>query len=121
MALSNKTDPRHAERQLTAWLSTRLEDANEVRVHDAHVPTAGGLSAETLLFEASWVQSGKPRTRSLAARVQPSGHAVFPAYDLAKEFRVLAALGCAGVPVPEALRPEQDHPTLGGKLLVLAR
>jgi aminoglycoside phosphotransferase (APT) family kinase protein len=119
MALSNKTDPRHAERQLTAWLSTRLQDANDVRVHDAHVPTAGGLSAETVLFEVSWTQSGKPRTRSLAARVQPSGDAVFPAYDFATEFRVLAALGCAGMPVPEVLWHEPDRSVLGGEFIVM--
>jgi aminoglycoside phosphotransferase (APT) family kinase protein len=119
MALSNTTDPRHAERQLTAWLSAKLEDANDVRVHGARVPTAGGLSAETVLLEASWTHSGEQRTRSLAARVQPSGDAVFPTYDFATEFRVLAALGCAGVPVPEVLWHEQDHSVLGGEFIVM--
>jgi aminoglycoside phosphotransferase (APT) family kinase protein len=119
MALSNKTDPAHAERQLTTWLSTRLEDSRDVRVHDARVPAAGGLSAETVLFEASWTQSGRQWTRSLAARVQPSGDAVFPTYDFATEFRVLAALGCAGVPVPEVLWHERDRAVLGGEFIVM--
>jgi aminoglycoside phosphotransferase (APT) family kinase protein len=119
MALSNMTDPAHAERQLTTWLSARLEDSSDVRVHDARVPAAGGLSAETVLFEASWTQSGRQRTRSLAARLQPSGDAVFPTYDFATEFRVLAALGCAGVPVPEVLWHERDRAVLGGEFIVM--
>jgi aminoglycoside phosphotransferase (APT) family kinase protein len=119
MALSNQTDPRYAERQLSSWLATKLDKAESVDVFGARVPTAGGLSAETILFEASWVQSGRSRSRRLAARLQPSGEAVFPRYDFRSEFRVLAALGCAGLPVPEVLWHEQDPSVLGGEFIVM--
>jgi aminoglycoside phosphotransferase (APT) family kinase protein len=119
MALSNQTDPRLAERQLTSWLASKLEDARNVRVSDARVPTAGGLSAETVLFDATWVEPGGSRSRRLAARVQPSGDAVFPTYDFRAEFRVLAALGGAGVAVPEVLWHERDPSVLGGEFIVM--
>jgi aminoglycoside phosphotransferase (APT) family kinase protein len=119
MALSNQTDPRYAERQLTSWLASKVGNAEEVRVFDARVPTAGGLSAETVLFEASWLESGQQRSRRLAARVQPTGDAVFPRYDFRSEFRVLAALGCAGLPVPEVLWHEHDPSVLGSQFIVM--
>jgi aminoglycoside phosphotransferase (APT) family kinase protein len=119
MALSNQTDPRLAERQLTSWLAGKLEDARDVRVSNARVPTAGGLSAETVLFDATWVQAGGPRSRRLAARVQPSGDAVFPTYDFRSEFRILAALGGAGLAVPEVLWHERDPSVLGGEFIVM--
>lgn len=119
MALSNQTDPRYAERQLRSWLATRIDNVQDIEVFGARVPTAGGLSAETILFEASWVESGRPKARRLAARVQPAGEAVFPSYDFRSEFRVLAALGCAGLPVPEVLWHEQDPSVLGGEFIVM--
>jgi aminoglycoside phosphotransferase (APT) family kinase protein len=121
MALSNKTNPEQAERLLTTWLAAKLPAAQDVRVFDAAVPSAAGLSAETILFDASWRENGATRTRSLAARVRPTGAAVFPHYDFASEFRVLRALGAAGLPVPEALWYEPDESVLGGSFIVMER
>ena len=50
MALSNQTDPAHAERVLSTWLSGRL--GRDVSVTGVEVPSAAGLSAETILFSA---------------------------------------------------------------------
>jgi aminoglycoside phosphotransferase (APT) family kinase protein len=119
MALSNQTDPKLAERQLTDWLATKLGDARDVRVSGARVPTAAGLSAETILFDAGWVDSGGSRARRLAARVQPSGEAVFPSYDFEAEFRVMTVLGEAGLAVPEVLWHERDRSILGGEFIVM--
>jgi aminoglycoside phosphotransferase (APT) family kinase protein len=121
MALSNQTDPQHAERQLTAWLATKLPAAQDVRVFDAQVPSDAGLSAETILFEASWRENGYERRRSLVARVRPNGASVFPEYDFEAEFRVIEALGRAGLPVPEALWYEPDASLLGGEFIVMER
>jgi aminoglycoside phosphotransferase (APT) family kinase protein len=121
MALSNQTDPKQAESRLTAWLETKLPGAQDVRVFGAQVPQHAGLSAETILFEASWTQDGTERHRNLVARVRPTGAAVFPDYDFEAEFRVIDALGRAGLPVPEALWYEQDTTVLGGEFIVMER
>jgi aminoglycoside phosphotransferase (APT) family kinase protein len=44
---------------------------------------------------------------------------VFPSYDLHTEYRVVAALGCAGLPVPEVLWHERERSVLGGEFIVM--
>jgi aminoglycoside phosphotransferase (APT) family kinase protein len=121
MALSNKTNPEQAERQLTTWLSAKLPNATGVQVSDAHVPADAGLSAETILFTAAWTEDGESHRRELVARVRPSGAAVFPTYDFEAEFRVIDALHRAGLPTPEALWYEPDDSLLGGEFIVMER
>src|SRR3954468_4885485 len=111
MALSNQTDPAHAERVLSTWLSGRL--GRDVTVTGVEVPSAAGLSAETILFSADG--------RELVARVRPSGAAVFPDYDFEAEYRVLEAVGRSGVAVPEVLWFEPDSSLLGGEFFVMER
>src|SRR5690349_13138780 len=119
MALSNQSDPKQAEQTLTTWLAGKLPGAENVRVHDLVIPADAGLSAETMLFTASWTEGGEEKTRELVARVRPQGAAVFPDYDFPAEFNVIAALGKAGLPVPEALWHEPDGSLLGGEFIVM--
>jgi aminoglycoside phosphotransferase (APT) family kinase protein len=121
MALSNQTDPKQAEEALTAWLAGKLPEAQDVRVFDLEIPADAGLSAETMLFEASWTENGEEKSRKLVARVRPTGAAVFPNYDFPAEFRVIEALGKTGMPVPEALWHETDPSLLGGEFIVMER
>src|SRR3954468_24669397 len=111
MALSNQTDPAHAERVLGTWLAEKL--GRDVSVTGVEIPSAAGLSAETILFSADG--------RELVARVRPAGAAVFPDYDFEAEFRVLEAVGRSGVPVPEVLWYEPDASLLGGEFFVMER
>jgi aminoglycoside phosphotransferase (APT) family kinase protein len=122
MALSNKTDPQTAERQLTAWLQAKLPATPDLAVINAVVPPDAGLSTETILFDAVWREGGDRRTRSLVARVEPTGDAVFPSYDLAAEYRVIRTLGeHTSVPVPDVLWHEPDASVLGAPFLVMER
>lgn len=120
MALSNQTDPQQAASALGAWLSSKLDA--QVDVVDAVIPADAGLSTETILFEARWDEGGAPQCRRLVARVQPTGDAVFPSYDLASEARLLGALGSeAEVPVPRVFDHEPDAGVLGAPFLVMDR
>jgi aminoglycoside phosphotransferase (APT) family kinase protein len=122
MALSNQTDPKQAERALTDWLAGRLPEAEHVHVSGAVVPADAGLSTETILFDASWREGASEQRRGLVARVEPSGPAVFPSYDLGAEARVLEALGStSGVPVPAVFAHEPDPSFLGAPFLVMER
>src|SRR3954454_17365062 len=111
MALSNQTNPEQAQRVLSAWVSQKL--GRDVSVTGVEIPSAAGLSAETILFCADG--------RELVARVRPSGAAVFPDYDFEAQFRVLEAVGRSGVPVPEVLWFEPDAELLGGEFFVMER
>jgi aminoglycoside phosphotransferase (APT) family kinase protein len=122
MALSNKTDPVEAERRLTEWLGRKLPDADEVRVHGVEVPSASGLSTETILFGASWRSDAVQHDERLVARVEPSGPAVFPSYDLETEFKVIKAVGeQTNVPAPKVLWHEGDPSVLGAPFVVMER
>ena len=120
MALINKTSTVNAARSLKNWLATKLGDCSEIDVTNVKLPTDSGLSAETLLFDTTWIKNGKIEKQTLVARVQPSGEGAFPKYDLESEFAVLRALGQhTPVPVPQVLWYEGDNSILGAPFFVM--
>lgn len=122
MALKNTIDPHKAERTLSRWLATRLPGAEGIAVSGVRIPSSSGLSAETVMFDASWRENGAERHEGLVARVQPSGPAVFPSYHLDVEFAVMKALGeNTAVPVPKTYWQDDDPSVLGAPFLVMQR
>lgn len=122
MALKNVIDTAAVTAGLERWWATKIAGAKDVQVTNLSVPESAGLSNETVLFDASWTRDGATSTRSLVARVQPTGPGVFPRYDLAKEARVISALGeHTGVPVPNVYAYEPDPTVFGSPFLVMAR
>ncbi len=123
MALSNKTDPQAATRNLTAWLAAKLDGARGVGVSSLQIPSASGLSYETILFDASWRDTaGSERHERLVARVQPIGSGVFPEKTLETEYRVMKALGeHTTVPVPHVRWMDHDASVLGAPFAVMGR
>ena len=121
MALKNTTDPVAAAKALEGWLATKLPDATDIEVTNVTTPSAAGLSAETILFDAAWTTGGARETHELVARVAPSTPGVFPKFDLPKEFAVVDALAATDVPVPKAWWIEEDESVFGGQFLVLDR
>ena len=122
MALANTIDAAQAAQNLSQWLTTKVTGASDVEVTDVSVPSASGLSTETVLFRASWIEGGSTRTQGMVARVQPQGPGVFPAYDLTKEAAVMAALAeHTDVPAPHVLFTEDDPGVLGAPFLVMER
>ncbi|MGE4426652.1 MAG: phosphotransferase family protein [Solirubrobacteraceae bacterium] len=122
MALANQTDPQQAAASLTGWLQTKLPDATDVTVTDVEIPQASGMSNETIMFAASWAADGRDEAGRFVARVAPTGEAIFPQADLAREFRVLDALGRhTDVPVPKVWWVEEDTSVLGAPFVVMSR
>jgi aminoglycoside phosphotransferase (APT) family kinase protein len=126
MALKNSLEPTTvAERLAVALrrhLGPHLEGAADARVEAVEIPSANGMSNETVLFDATWDGPGGPRRERLAARVQPSGPAVFPRYDLGLEYAVMSTLAeHTDVPVPRMFFHEPDAGLLGAPFLVMAR
>jgi len=122
MALKNIIDTDLAAKRLADCLSSKQPGAQDITVTDVHVPGAGGLSNETVLFTASWRDDGGEHTRGMVARVQPDGPGVFPDYDLRKEAAVIAALADnSPVPVPQVYFFEEDPSVFGAPFLVMQR
>ena len=122
MALKNIIDTELAAKRLADWLASKQPDAQGTTVTDVHVPGAGGLSNETVLFTAHWRDGGGEHTEGMVARVQPDGPGVFPDYDLRKEAAVISALAeHSAVPVPQVYFFEKDPAVFGSPFLVMQR
>lgn len=122
MALKNRIDTQLAGANLSTWLATKIPDAQNVSVTDVQIPSAGGLSNETVLFTASWRKDGVEHTQGMVARVQPDGPGVFPTYDLHKEATVIRALADhTPVPAPKIFFYEEDASVFGSPFLVMER
>ncbi len=82
------------------------------------------MSSETVLFDATWNESGRGGTRSLVARLAPEDSAVpvFPRYDLDRQARVIRLVGeRTDVPVPRVRWFEPDPTPLGSPFIVMDR
>lgn len=121
MALHNRLDPGRIGPALQRWLTPRLPAATGVTVSDVTVPRASGLSCETVLFTADWLQDGVPARRRFVARVAPDdGTGLFPHYRLDIEARIMRALAeHTPVPAPRVVGIELDPAALGGRFLVM--
>ena len=80
MAIARQRDPELVRAGLAAWLR---EPVGELTL-----PTTGGLSSDTYMFEA---ESGP-----MVARMAPPGDGLFPRYDLEMQARIMQALGADG-------------------------
>jgi aminoglycoside phosphotransferase (APT) family kinase protein len=121
MALLNRLDAERIGPALQCWLAPRLPAATAVRVCEVAVPRASGLSCETALFQAQWLQDGTPVRRRFVARVAPAdGTGLFPRYRLGTEARLMQALAeHTPVPTPRVVGVELDPGVLGGRFVVM--
>ena len=117
-------DPAALRDGLQAWLATKLPAGSGPQVGEIATTSATGMSSETLLFDASWNESGAQRTERLVARLAPSldDAPVFPSYDLRRQFRTISLVGeLTDVPVPAMWWAEDDPDVLGTPFFVMGR
>jgi len=74
-----------------------------------------GLSSQSYRVEAE--TSDGPATWVM--RVEPE-YGVIPPYDIAREYRLLADVGAAGLPVPSVLHLEEDASVVGGRFILMS-
>jgi hypothetical protein len=117
MALKNTLDPAAVGEKLATWLPSALDVAGPVAVTNLEIPTASGMSSETVLLDAS---DGNT-TRGLVVRVPPE-IGLFPDYDIAREARVMTALATnSDAPVPKVVAHESTGEVLGSEFLLVER
>jgi len=111
-----------ARANLERWLRGKLPGASELAVSELVAPQSSGFSNETLLFELSCVESGRHRKESLVVRIQPTGFAVFPEYDMRLQYDCMRLLANTSVPVPRVLWLETgDTSVVGAPFYVMGR
>jgi aminoglycoside phosphotransferase (APT) family kinase protein len=114
-------DPEEIAGRLTVWLATRLPGARAV---DVTVPASNGMSSETLLFDIEHPRRLQPPFRACALRLaaDPSAYAVFPVYDMVRQYRTMRLVAQhTDVPVPRVLWLEEDPGPLGAPFFVMQR
>jgi aminoglycoside phosphotransferase (APT) family kinase protein len=126
VAFKNTIDPEQARAALTRWIASNMPGAESVEVSGVTIPTASGMSCQTVLLEADWVENGAPQHHRLVARVAPhpdeKSLKLFPEYDLEIEARIMQALhDKTDVPAPNVLFSETDPSVLGGPFLIMER
>lgn len=107
--------------QLTAWLQRKLPNATAVCVGEITLPSGSGFSNETLLIDASWRDGEGVVDAKLVARVKPTAYAIFPEYDLHRQYRTMELLAPTGIPVPRMRWYEDDASVLGQPFYVMDR
>ncbi|MFW0791158.1 phosphotransferase family protein [Gordonia sp. CPCC 205333] len=115
---SSRRDPELLREAITAWLATKVD--GDAWVTDVQIPSANGMSSETILIDADWAG----RSHHLVARIapQPDSDPVFPHYDLDRQFRVIAHVAAAtDVPVPALYWSEPEPGFLGAPFFVMGR
>ncbi len=118
--LSQRRDLTALHTNLTRWLASRLDGAEQVTVSELTAPSAG-FSNETLLADVSYRRAGATHTEPLVFRLMPSEFAVFPEYDLARQCRVMQCLESTDIPVPRVRWLVEDERVLGSKFFVMDR
>ncbi len=114
----SQRDPEWLRDRLNSWIKTKAGATAEVTA--VELPSANGMSSETLLVDA--VVEGRPER--LVARVAPlaSSNPVFPAYDLPGQFRLIGHLAATtDVPLPRLWWSEPDPEPLGAPFFVMSR
>jgi aminoglycoside phosphotransferase (APT) family kinase protein len=121
MPIPQARDVDVTRKQLTAWLQRKMPHAADVAIGEIGLPSGSGFSNETLLIDASWREGGAPASARLVGRVKPTAYAIFPEYDLHKQYRVMEILGATPVPVPRMRWYEDDASVLGQPFYVMDR
>lgn len=119
---------------LAEWLATKLGPGASPEITEIAAPSGSGMSSETLLVDASWIDAdggvgvdAGARERCvhrLVVRVapEPTSVPVFPTYDLVRQFETMRLVAQhSDVAVPNALWVEADPTVLGGEFFVMER
>jgi aminoglycoside phosphotransferase (APT) family kinase protein len=122
MALKNTLDLADVNRRLSTWLPGVLGVDGPVEITGLDFPEASGMSSQTVLFEAIVGDGDARAERGFVVRVPPTGEAVFPDYDIAREARVMSVLANAtDVAVPNVITHETTGDVLGTEFLLMDR
>ena len=107
---------------LAAWLVERMPAASGLTIKDLSYPLGAGLSNETILFEASWLENGEQRQDGFVLRLSPEEYRVHMDLNFKGQFDLHRNLQAAAiVPVPEVLWFDDNASLFGAPFFVMKR
>ena len=117
---SRQVDLSEMQPRLLAWLQGKMPQAQDLAISAVERPGVG-MSSETYLFNLSWQEAGQQEREGLVIRYGPQSYPVFPEYDLAKQFRIMQALGSTDVPVPTVYWLEESQEAIGTPFYLMGK
>ncbi|WP_206050828.1 phosphotransferase family protein [Nocardioides speluncae] len=117
---THSRDPLDLVERLRKWLAERLGSDGPVAVSEVRAPAGSGMSSVTVLFRANYRAHGVDHASELVLRLPPddAGFAVFPDYDLRRQYDAMAA-AAPYAPVPPLVGIEDSTDLLGAPFLVM--
>jgi aminoglycoside phosphotransferase (APT) family kinase protein len=106
--------------RLSAWLSTQISDADDVRVEGLD-RVEFGHSAEMMVLTIVTQRDGLEERQDVVLRLRPPPPALLEPYDLKRQFDILQALEHTPVRVPRALWLEASGEVLGCEFFIMER
>ncbi|MFC4595824.1 phosphotransferase family protein [Sphingobium tyrosinilyticum] len=107
---------------LTAWLGKQMPQARDVAIQNLDYPRGAGMSHETILFDASWIEDGVPRSRGMVVRIKPLRNTVFLDDLFDRQYQIMQLMHDTGlVRVAEPLWFEEDAALLGAAFFVMEK
>jgi len=108
--------------QLAGWLGKQMPQAHDIAIGNLSYPSGAGMSHETILFDASWSEGGRPLTQGMVARVKPVANMVFPDDLFDSQYRIMRLMHeRQHVPVAEPLWLEHDAAVIGAPFFVMKK
>jgi aminoglycoside phosphotransferase (APT) family kinase protein len=110
--------------RLTAWLATVLPEGADPTVVLHTSVQENGLSSETVLLDATWIEGDQRRLGEYVARVAPAAAdlPVFERYALQDQYDVIRIVGeTTDVPVPKVRWMEPTGDVLGTPFFLMDR
>ena len=107
---------------LSEWLAAHMHGAEAIQLSDLHYPLGAGLSHETILFDAQWLEHGLARQQGMVVRIKPSRHHVYQDDMFEAQYRLMQLMHDAGkVRVARPLWFEADPALLGAPFFVMEK
>jgi aminoglycoside phosphotransferase (APT) family kinase protein len=107
---------------LARWLEEHLPGVSDATISQISTPSLSGFSGETLLFDATWRESGHHREEGLVVRVAPMAYQIFLEPRFREQHRVVEILATeTDVRVPPVWAYEPDPGPLGAPFSVLGK
>lgn len=122
MPIPQQRDMELTRKQLAAWLGGQLTGATDVTVSEIGGPAFTGFSNESLIFDATWKEQGRPRRQGFVVRVKPTGHTIFLESEFDTQWKVMTALAAhTDVPLPPLFWYEEDAAILGAPFFAMGK
>ncbi len=116
----NVRDLDELARDLGAWMNRRILEAEALAITRLSYPRGAGQSHETILFDATWSETGVSQTQGFVVRIKPSSFTVFPDNLFDQQYQIMQALHKSGlVRVARTMWFEEDPAILGAPFFLM--